>query len=147
VVQQNVTYVPIGQEIELNLGVDPEVIHERIAVRSFRDNFWFHRSGANVYYSPTEGHRIQHQDSVAGWDRHERWAERIRNYRGEPIEVEIRRSFSGDVEFRGDLDAELHDYRTPQFTARVEAGARDDLAYELVYHEGYNRKQDRVVLD
>ena len=41
---------------------------------------------------------------------------------------------------------ELHDYRTPQFSARVEAGQRRDLAYELVFKQGYNKKQDNVTL-
>ena len=41
-VQHFTKYVPIGQEIELNLGVDPEVIHERVRLQSWRDDFWFH---------------------------------------------------------------------------------------------------------
>ena len=144
--QQTIRYVPIGQEIELNLGADPEVVHERIRLRSFRDNFWYRRSGVNVHYSPDKGHRIQINDTVAGWDDHQQWVDRIRNYRGQTIEVEIRRSFSGHVIFKSKLDPELHDFRTPQFTTSVEAGQSRDLAYELVLRQGYNRKQDNVTL-
>jgi hypothetical protein len=144
--QQAIRYIPIGQEIELNLGVDPEVVHERIRLRSFRDNFWYRRHGINVHYSPGKGHRIQINDTVAGWDDHRQWVDRIRNYRDEPIKVEIRRSFDGHVLFRSDLDPKLHDYRTPQFEATVAAGERRDLKYELVFKQAYNKKQDNVTL-
>jgi hypothetical protein len=145
-VQQQVKYVPVGQEIELNLGPDPEVVHERIRLRSWRDDFWYRRHGASVYYSPGKGHRIELKDTVAGWDDHQQWTERIRNYRDEPIEVEIRRSFMGHVLFRSALAPDLHDYRTPQISASVGAGQRHDLGYELVIRQGYNKKQDNVTL-
>jgi len=144
--QQSIRYIPIGQEIELNLGVDPEVVHERIRQRSFRDNLWYHRRGANVYYSPDEGHRIQLDDTVVGWDDHQQWVDRIRNYRDEPIDVEIRRSFHGHVLFNSDLDPKLHDYRTPQFGATVAPAERRDLRYELTFKQGHNKKQDNVTL-
>ena len=138
--------MPIGQEIELNLGADPEVVHERIRMKSFRDNFWYRRHGVNVHYSPDEGHRIETRDTVAGWDDHQQWVDRIRNYRAEAIDVEIRRSFQGHVVFKSGLDPELHDYRTPQFVAQVQPGQRRDLKYELVFKQGYNRKQENVTL-
>jgi hypothetical protein len=140
-------YVPIGQEIELDLGVDPEVIHERIRMKTWRDNFWFRKNGSNEYFSPDRGHRILPRYDVAGWDEHDRWTERIRNYRNEPIEVEIRRSYDGDVDFQTDVDATMHDYRTPQLTATIAAGAERDLTYTVTHHHGYNAKQNRVRLD
>ena len=144
--EQSIRYVPIGQEIELNLGADPEVVHERIRLRSFRDNIWYRRHGLDVHYSPGQGHRIQIKDTVAGWDDHQQWVDRIRNYRAEAIDVEIRRSFQGHVVFKSGLDPELHDYRTPQFVAQVQPGQRRDLKYELVFKQGYNRKQENVTL-
>jgi len=38
-VQQSIKYVPIGEDIELNLGPDPEVIHEWVKLQTWRDNF------------------------------------------------------------------------------------------------------------
>ena len=146
VIQQAIKYVPIGQEIELKLGPDPEVIHERIRLSSHRDNFWFRRHGLSVYYHQQEGHRIETNDTVAGWDDHQIWIERIRNYRDKPIDVEIRRSFAGHVVFCSDLRPKLHDYRSPQFSATINAGQKRDLTYELVSHQGYNKKQDNVTL-
>jgi len=146
-VQQRTEYVPIGQEIVLNLGPDPEVIHERIRLRTWRDHFWFLRKSLKVYYSPDEGHRIDVHDTVAGWDEHELWIERIRNYRPKPIDVEIRRNFEGHVLFRSQLDPILYNYRSPQFRARIDPGQKKDLRYELVHHNGYNKKQDNVTLE
>jgi hypothetical protein len=145
--QQPVRYVPIGQEIELNLGPDPEVVHEQVRLRSFRDAFWYRRSGVDVHYSPDKGHRIGVRDSVAGWDDHQVWVDRVRNYRDRPIEVEIRRTFQGHVFFRSALDPTLHDYRSPQFIASVGAGEKADLEYEVVFRRGYDKKQDNVTLE
>jgi hypothetical protein len=140
-------YVPIGQEIELNLGVDTNVVHERVRLRDWRDNFWFQGRRPNVYFNTRQGHIIQPNYSVAGWDDHQRWAERIRNDTGKPIDVEFRLSFSGDVVFESDLEPHLHDYRSPQFSTVIAAGAKRDLLYEVTVRQGINRKQDRVELE
>jgi len=144
--QQRIKYVPIGQEIVLNLGPDPEVIHEWVLLRNWRDNFWFRRGGVNVHFSPTKGHRIAVNDTVDGWDDHQQWVERIRNYRAKPIDVEIRRRFDGHVMFRSGLNPTLYDYRTPQFTARVDPGQKRELAYRVTSRQGYDKKQDKVTL-
>ncbi|MCP4594021.1 MAG: hypothetical protein GY842_25085 [bacterium] len=144
--EQRIEYVPIGQEIVFNLGRDPEVIHEPIRLRSSRDGFWFQRRNLNVYFNPAEGHRIEIDDRLVGWDDHRQWIERIRNYRDKPIDVEIRRSFDGHVVFRSNLDPTLHDYRTVQFTTRVAPGAKAEPAYHLAIHQGHNAKQNNVTL-
>jgi len=43
--QQQIKYIPIGDKIELNLGVDPEVIFELIKLRVFRDELWLQING------------------------------------------------------------------------------------------------------
>ena len=68
--------------------------------------------------------QIEVELTVAGWDEHQIFAQRIRNYTAKPIDVEIRRSFDGHVVFRSELKPMLHDYRTVQFTASVDAGKR-----------------------
>ena len=139
-------YVPIGQVIELNLGRDRQVVHERIRLRSWRDNFWFQGKHPKLYFSPTQGHQIKSNFRVAGWDDREQWVERIRNYRSKPIDVEIRRTFGGHAIFESHLEPTLYDYRTPQFSARIEAGRPTDLGYVVTYRQGINHKQDNVTL-
>ncbi len=143
---QAIKYIPIGQEIVLNLGNDPEVIHELIRLGTGRENVWYHRSGATVYYSPQQGHRIEINDTVAGWDERSVYVERIRNYRDKPIDVEIRRTWHGHVDFRSALSPVLHDFRTVQYASSVKAGEKKELRFELITHNGHNQKQDNVTL-
>ena len=140
-------YVPIGQEIELNLGPDPRVIHQRIRLASSRDNFWFRDRNDRRYFSPTEGQRIDPNYTVAGWDDHHQWIERIRNYTDKPIDVEIRLEFGGHIIFTSELDPILHDYRSPQFSAVIQPAQKRDLAYEVTVKQGISAKQNNVTLN
>jgi len=145
--QQQIKYIPIGDMIELNLGPDPEVIFELIKLRSYRDNFWLQFNGTTEYRK-VGGDEIAKVEnaSVAGWDDHEVYAQRIRNYTSKPISVEVRRSFPGHVVFRSHLEPTLHDYQTPEFKATIGAGETKDLQFEIVRSQGYLAKQNNVTL-
>ena len=145
---QPIKYIPIGDKIELNLGPDPQVIFELIKLRAFRDDIWMQINGVNVFHRIGQpGGQIEVNSSVAGWDDHEIYTQRVRNYSGKPIEVEVRRAFTGHVAFRSGLGPVLHDYQTVQFVAPVDAGKKADLLFELVRHQGRNSKQNNVVLE
>ncbi|MEA2734546.1 MAG: hypothetical protein QOE14_997, partial [Humisphaera sp.] len=45
VTQQPIKYIPIGDKIELNLGVDPNVTFELVKLRAFRDELWMQLGG------------------------------------------------------------------------------------------------------
>jgi hypothetical protein len=89
----------------------------------------------------------EENSSVAGWDERELYAQKVRNYTDKPIELEVRRTYPGDILFRSQLEPKLHDYQTPEFLARVAAGERADLLFEIVRHQGYAAKQNHVVLE
>jgi len=145
--QQTIKYIPIGDKIELNLGPDPEVIFELIKLRSFRDNVWVQMHGTKEYRKVGGGEiRKVENATVAGWDDHEVFTQRIRNYTAKPIRVQVRRTFPGHVVFRSDLKPKLHDYQTPEFHAAVAAGERADLRFEIVRSQGYLAKQNNVTL-
>jgi hypothetical protein len=145
---QTIQYIPIGDKIELNLGNDPAVIFELVKLRAFRDNIWMRYESANVYRRVDDPRlRLNVDSQVAGWDDHNVFTQRIRNYSGKPIDVEIRREYQGDVLFRSRLDAKLHDFRTVEFTASVTSGEKKDLYHEVVYRQGYNQKQNRVHIE
>jgi hypothetical protein len=67
--QQTIKYIPIGNKIELNLGVDPEVIFELVKLRSFRDNFWMQIHGTSEYrkFGGAEVTEVENT-SFAGWE-------------------------------------------------------------------------------
>jgi len=146
--QQQIKYIPIGDKIELNLGPDPEVIFELIKQRAGRDNLWVQLNGTNRYQQigGTDVVRVQNT-SVAGWDDRITFDQRIRNYSNKPIDVEIRRTYPGHIVFRSQLEPKLFDYQTAQFQARVAAGEKKDLRYELVQHNGYNDKHQGMSLE
>jgi hypothetical protein len=145
---QNVKYIPIGDKIELNLGVDPNVIFELIKLRSSRGNIWMRINDTGIFKRVDQpGVQIEVNSSVAGWDEHEVYTQRLRNYTPKPIDVEIRRAFAGHVVFKSQLSPVLHDYQTVQFTASVDAGKKADLLFEIVRHQGRNAKQNNVTLE
>ena len=145
---QTVKYIPIGDKIELNLGVDPNVIFELVKLRSSRDAIWMRVNGTGVFKRVDQpGIQIEVNSSVVGWDDHETFTQRVRNYTSKPIEVEVRRPFPGHVLFRSQLNPTLHDYQTVQFTAPVLAGKKADLLFEIVRHQGRNAKQNNVTLE
>ena len=145
---QAIKYIPIGDKIELNLGPDPEVIFELVKLRVGRDNLWMQLRGAEIFRRvDAPGVEIDVNSSVAGWDEHTVYAQRVRNYSPKPIEMEVRRSFAGDILFRSNLAAKNHDYQTVEYTAVIPAGKKQDLLYEIVQHQGHNAKQNQVVLE
>jgi hypothetical protein len=145
---QPIKYVPVGDKVELNLGADPNVVFELVKRRAARDDIWLRVDGTDVYKQARgPGVQIEVNSSVVGWDDHEVYAQRVRNYTAKPIEVEVRRTFPGHVHFRSALNATLYDFRTPQFTATVAAGKRSDLLFEVVRHQGRNAKQDNVTIE
>ncbi len=127
--EQTVAYVPIKEDIELNVGTDDEVVWERKPMEVKRSSFIF-----------------DHQPPrVVGWDESVRLREEVRNYRSQPIKVELRHMIEGDVE----LDAEgakLHDYRTVEFTYEVDAGEEFGWEYGYVKHHERNARQERIRL-
>ncbi len=145
---QSIKYVAIGDKIELNLGVDPNVVFELIKQRTWRDNIWMRINGMDVYRRVDDGAaQIEVNSSVQGWDDHAGFGQRIRNYTSKPIDVEIRRSFDGHVVFRSDLKPTLFDYRTVQFQATLAPTQRGELLYEVLQHQGRNAKQNNVTLE
>jgi hypothetical protein len=91
--------------------------------------------------------QVEQRNSVAGWDDHVLYGQRVRNYTPKPIELEVRRSFWGHVVFRSQLGATPHDYQTVQYTATVPPFQKADLRYEVLTHCGRNAQQNNVVIE
>ena len=67
--------------------------------------------------------------------------------REKPIDLEVRRTFPGDVVFRSELPAKNHDYQTVEYTATVKPAEKVDLLYEIVQRQGRNAKQNSVTIE
>lgn len=143
--RQHVKYIPIGDDIELNLGVDPNVGFELITQRTYRDNIWMRLRSPNVLRRIDQpGIVIDDRSTVAGWDDHAVMIRRVRNDTPRAIELEVRQSISGDATFISRLDAERFDNQTVVYGGTLEPGERYDATYEVVTKQGSNAKQSRV---
>jgi len=126
--ETKIIYVPIKEDIELNVGTDDEVVHKRTNMGVERSNFAF-----------SDGH-------VVGWDETRTWKEEIRNFKSKPIRMEIRHVIQGDIDLQAE-DARLHDYHTVEFTYTVKAQQTFSWQYKYTQHCGVNAKQDRIKLN
>jgi hypothetical protein len=146
--QQTIKYIPIGDKIELNLGADPEVVFELTKLRASRDDIWMQLNGKNEFQRVGQGTtEVEVNSAVVGWNERSTFRQEIRNYTAKPINVEIRRSFEGHIDFRSLLEPKLHDFQTVEFSTKVAPGVRKDLRYEVVCHQGRNAKQNNVTLE
>ncbi len=130
--EQQIRYVPIKAEIEVNLGADDLVVYETRKMSSERLNFHFRWSGS--------------RECVDGWDEKCAWLDTVRNYRTKPIRFELRRRWLGDVDYTSEVTTTLFDFNTIQTT--IDIGARDKKDYPctVVTHYGVNSKQNRINL-
>jgi hypothetical protein len=145
---QPVKYIPIGDKIELNLGSDPEVVFELVKLRTWRGDLWEQVYGASAFKRVDEpGVQIDVNSSMAGWDEHALFSQRVRNYTRKPIDLEVRRTFPGHVVFRSELPAKNFDYQTVEYMAAVKPGEKADLLYEITGHQGRNAKQGNITIE
>jgi hypothetical protein len=146
--QQTIKYVPIGDKIELNLGVDPEVVFELVKTRAAREAIWTQIHGTDTFKLVGDDARREEENaSVVGWNDRLSYQQRIRNYTARPINVEIRRPYEGHVAFVSRLEPKLHDYQTVELIAQVEPGEKKNLDFTIVQHLGRNAKQNNVTLE
>jgi hypothetical protein len=146
--QQNIQYIPIGDKIELNLGVDPEVVFNLTKLKASRDHVWMQVHGTNTFKEVGGDANVAEPNmSVVGWDDHSHYRQQVRNYTAKPIDVEIRRSFDGHILFRSQLEPTQFDFQTAQFSAQLKPGEKKDLLYEIVQHQGRNAKQNNLTIE
>ncbi len=127
---QTLNYVPIQAPIEVNLGTDDLVVHEKRNNGASRSDFSFHKLNKNVI----------------GWNETQRWIDTVRNYRGKPIRFELRTRIGGDVEMTYEKPTHSFDFNTVQTDLTVPASGLATYPYKLVIRHGANTKQNRVRL-
>ena len=146
--RKSTSYVPIGDKFELNLGPDPNVQFELAKSKVYRDNLWMRLSKGNKYRRVNDDTVVVDRNAkIVGWDLHEVYEQRIRNFTDRPINVEIRRRFDRDVVFRSSLNPTRHDFRTITLAANVGAGQTRSLLYEVLIRQGRNAKQRKVDIE
>jgi hypothetical protein len=116
-------YIPVNDEVELNLGPVADVVVE-----------------PNLVDSRTDNYRFDNHGNVSGWDDIETFAIEARNSRDVPVRVEITRNFSKpqwDLKRSGNIDKfEQVDLDTVKFTLDLPPHSKKAFEYTLTLYQG-----------
>jgi len=117
----NVKYIPIGEQVEMNLGNDQEVICKPTLMNWEKTDMHFDNNGA-----------------VAGWTIKETWQIEVQNSKDIDVTLDIRRNFSGDWSLETDAKYEKVDASKVKFFIPLKSREQEKLAYEVATRYGTN---------
>ncbi len=118
----NIKYIPVNEEVELNLGAARQVQVE-----------------PKLMDYHTENYRFDNKGNVSGWEEIRTWNITVKNTRELPIEVEITRGWNtaywelnvtaGQVEYK------KHDARRARFELKLQPRTKREFTYQVrTYH-------------
>ncbi|MDH4203023.1 MAG: DUF4139 domain-containing protein [Phycisphaerae bacterium] len=117
-------YIPVGEEVELNLGAVSDVIVEPKLMDEKTDNYRFGRKG-----------------NIDGWDQIRTFQLEVKNTRDLPVKIEIKRNFgtnAWDIKNVGKAKKyyEKVDLDTVKYTLTLEPESEQTLEYILTTYHG-----------
>jgi len=116
----NIKYIPVDEEVELNLGPARLVKVEPKLMDFKTDNYMFDRRG-----------------NVAGWDEIRTWKIEIINTRELPIEIEITRGFNTAYwTIQSDAAYEKYDATHARFNLNPEPKSKQTFEYTVTTYHG-----------
>jgi hypothetical protein len=118
--QSSFKYIPVNEDVELNLGAVADVVVEP-KVMDFK----------------TDNYRFDSQRNISGWDEIRTFEVEVRNTRDLPIKVEIKRNFntpSWDMKTAAEFEKE--DLDTVKFTLELEPRSKKEFEYILTTYHG-----------
>jgi hypothetical protein len=116
-----VKYIPIKEEVELELGHDPEVRIKPTLMNWEKTDLRFDKEG-----------------NVTGWTTKETWQIELQNSKDIDVVLDIRRNFSGDWEVKSDAKYEKVDANKIKFVLPLKSREKRELSYELTTRNGIN---------
>ncbi len=119
--QTSVKYIPIGEQVELELGDDLEVMVKPALMNWEKSDLRFDNDG-----------------NVAGWTVRETWQIELQNSKDIDVTVDIRRNFSGDWSLQTDAKYEKVDATKIKLLVPLKPREKQTLAYELTTRYGLN---------
>jgi hypothetical protein len=116
-------YIPVNEDVELNLGAVENVVVEPALMEQRTDNYRFDRNR-----------------NVAGWDEVQTFEVKVKNTRDVPVKVEIRRNFDTQywiLKRSGQIDEfEKVDMDTVEFTLLLPPRSERTFQYTLTTYQG-----------
>ena len=123
----SVKYIPVDEEVELNLGPARLVTVEPTLMGYKTENYLFDRNR-----------------DIAGWDEIRMWDIKVTNTRELPIEIEITRGFATaywtlklDTD---DVDYQKHDAEHARFELKLEPRTKRTVRYTVTTYHGVRRE-------
>jgi len=116
-----VKYIPIGEQVELELGNDREVMVKPTLLDWQKTNIQFDQWG-----------------NVAGWTVKETWQVEMQNSKDIDVVLDIRRNFAGDWELKSDAKYENVDKSKVKFVFPLKPREQKTFTYELTTRFGTN---------
>ncbi|MCU0916605.1 MAG: DUF4139 domain-containing protein [Planctomycetes bacterium] len=121
--QSSFKYIPVNEEVELDLGPVADVVVE-----------------PNLIETRTDNYRFDNDRNISGWDEIQVFAVHVRNTRDVPVKVEITRNFPSpywDLARNGDVGAfEKVDLDTVTFTVELPPRSKQSFGYTLTTYQG-----------
>lgn len=120
----DIKYIPVNEEIELNLGTARLVSVEPVLMDYKKDNFVFDRRG-----------------NISGWDEIQTWKLKIANTRTLPIEIEITRRIDAPYwTLQADIPYEKYDARRVRFEINLEPRSKRTFEYTVRMYHGERKE-------
>jgi hypothetical protein len=117
----NVKYIPINEEVEMELGNDLEVMVKPKLMNWEKLNLQFDQHG-----------------NVAGWDTRETWEFEVQNSKEIDVVLDIRRNFVGDWDLKTAQKYENVDKTKVKFVLPLKPREKQSFTYELTTRHGIN---------
>ena len=125
--QSEFKYIPVDEDVELNIGAVANVVVEPKLMDFKTDNYRFDNKG-----------------NVSGWDEIRKFRIEVKNTRETPVKVEIHRNFNSsywELKKSGDFgDFEKVDSDTVKFTLTIEPRSAKKFEYILTTYHGTRQK-------
>ncbi|MBN1816417.1 MAG: DUF4139 domain-containing protein [Sedimentisphaerales bacterium] len=126
--QSSFKYIPVDEDVELNLGGVADVVVEPTLMDYQTENF-----------------RFNNDRNVTGWDDVQQWKIEVRNTRDLTVKVEVYRHFGTqywNIKNSGETGVfEKEDLDTIKYTLTLEPQAKQTFQYVLRMHQG-TRQED-----
>ncbi len=126
--QSSFKYIPVNEDVELNLGAVADVVVE-----------------PNLIETRTDNYRFDNQRNISGWDEIQVFSVQVRNTRDVPVKVEITRNFAGpywDLKRRDDVGSyEKVDLDTVKFTIELPPHSKQVFGYTLTTYNGVRAQE------
>ncbi len=125
--QSSFKYIPVDEDVELNLGAVANVVVEPKLMNFETDNYRYNRHG-----------------NVVGWDEVRKFSVEVRNTCDIPVKVEIKRNFNSQywkMKKSGDYGRyEKVDMDTVKFTLELKPNITKKFEYTLTTYQGTRRE-------